>query len=69
MPQRGLTIDPSQDLRPQIVGFTVQMPMGWLDTFTALAKERNMSTAHFMRCVLREFAERNELELFPPYLR
>lgn len=69
MPQRGLTIDPSRPLAPQIVGVSVRMPYGWLQTFNKLAEERNMPTVALMRCILREFAENNEIELVPPYHR
>ena len=66
LPPRGLSIDPSQPLGPQRVGTTVQMPLAWLEIFTNVAKNANMSKSKLVCIALKEFAERHDIDL-PDY--
>lgn len=66
MPMRSLSIDPSRPLRDQMIGFSVHMPVGWLQEFQAVAKENNVSCAQLVRSVLKKFADEEGIEL-PPY--
>ena len=67
LPPRGLSIDPSRPLGPQRVGTTVQMPFKWLEIFSLVARNANMSKSKLICVALQEFAEKHDIEL-PPYV-